>query len=324
MEIINGKTRPADIKAFKKYADYLMYKCVINGKPAAEMSFEEMHEEQAGWDINSMIRGASRLAELAETQESLYSVYLPEECIDDPEKKDVKVWFMPARQPSDKPFIIEIAGGAYTCVCSLIEAFPTAARFNELGYPVFVLNYRVLQKELMPKPVDDLAAAVRFILKNKETFGLKCEDYVVNGFSAGANLTAIWGTELKGYAKYGLPCPKAIFPVYPCISSEYQYAQSKTWFIKTMFGEGYDVGTVKEYDIPNIFTGRYPAAYIVHAKDDLIVPAENSIQLKSLLDKKNINVRLELVEKGGHGFGDGSGTDADGWPNRAVRFLETL
>ena len=59
-----------------------------------------------------------------------------------------------------------------TCVCSLVESFPTAARFNELGYNVFVITYRVLQQELMPMPLDDLAAAIHFIQNNAEQFGL--------------------------------------------------------------------------------------------------------------------------------------------------------
>ena len=60
-------------------------------------------------------------------------VATPEECADDPEKADVKLLYMPAeKQPSEKPFVIALAGGAYTCVCSIVESIPTTARLNEL------------------------------------------------------------------------------------------------------------------------------------------------------------------------------------------------
>lgn len=322
---ITAKTRPDQIKLLQENAKYLMYKCIMKDKPAIELTLEEMHEEQASWAIDSMIHGLQRLEEVTGEQKVLYDVYSADECTDDAEQGDVKLWYLPAKGgQSDKPFILSLAGGAYTCVCSLIESFPTAVRFNELGYPVFVLTYRVLQDKLFPKPLEDIAKAIRYIQKNKDIFELKNDTYIVNGYSAGANAAVLWGTEDKGYGKYGLPCPRALFAIYPCISSKYQNPEMKNWFLSMMFGQEYDMETVKEYDLPNIFTDKYPPCYIVHAKDDFMVPPENSIQLKLLLDQHHIEGELELVEQGGHGFGDGSGTDAEGWIDRAAAFEERL
>lgn len=323
MANITAKTKPSEIEDLNNNAKYLMYKCVMRDKPAVDLTFDEMHEDQPSWNIESMISGAKRLAEIAGRQKVLYDVYEPEECEDDPEKEDVKVWFMPAKKNApDKPFILSVSGGAYTCVCSLVESFPSAAQFNELGYNVFVLTYRVSQDKLFPKPLEDIAAAVRFIQNNKRTFGLSRDEYIVNGFSAGGNAAVLWGTEKKGYGQYGLSRPEALFAIYPCISSEYINTQTKDWFLSMMFGSEYDMEKVKEYDLPNIFTDQYPASYIVQAKDDAEVPVENSVQLKKLLDKHHIKAELEVAEKGGHGFGDGAGTDAEGWTRRAIAFVE--
>jgi len=68
----------------------------------------------------------------------------------------------------------------------------------------------------------------------------------------------------------------------------------------------------------------YPPCYIVHSKDDDTVLCQNSEQLHEKLDLFNIANCLELVSHGGHGFGDGFGTDAEGWPDRAIQFLENL
>lgn len=325
MQKITANTRPVDIEVLKPFSQYLMYKCVPVDRPAAEMTFQEMHQEQPTWDVDSMIRGMKNLCEIAEKQQVMYDVYQPEECEEDPEKADVKIFFLPAKeQPSDKPFVILISGGAYTCVCSIVESFPTAALLNEMGYNTFVLNYRVLQDPLLPKPLEDIAAALNMIFKNKKQFGIRNEDYIVNGYSAGASATVIWGTERNGWAKYGLPAPKALWPIYPVISSKYMYEESKDWFLKIMFGTDYNMKTVISFDIPETFTDKYPPCYIVHAKDDPAVPCRNSIELKKLLDEYHISSELELIESGGHGWGDGSGTEAAGWPDRAAAFAEQL
>ena len=59
------------------------------------------------------------------------------------------------------PFIIACAGGAYKCVCTMIESIPVAARLNALGYDVVIPNYRVGMEHVMPKPLEDVAATYR-------------------------------------------------------------------------------------------------------------------------------------------------------------------
>lgn len=331
MAEITSKMRPIDIENLKPYADYLMYKCVPVDKPAVEMTFEELKENQPTWNIDSMIYGMEHLSNLAGKQKIMFDVYSQEECEETPEKKDIKVFFLPAnKQPSEKPFIICVAGGAYTCVCSIVESFPTAARFNELGYNVFVFNYRVHNSEdgcLMPKPEEDLAKAVKMIIENKEKFGIVNTEYVVNGYSAGASVTTIWGLENEGYAKYGCPKPKALFPIYPAISTSREYMNdenSRVWFMSMMFGENFDETYARRFNVPEHLTKEYPPCYIAHAKDDPVVNPMHSVELNRMLTEKNIPVKLEMPETGGHGWGDGSGTDAAGWPDRAIDFLGNL
>ena len=329
MKKLTADTRPVDIEECKPYAGYLMYKCMLGGRPAVEMSFAQMKQNQPTWNVDSMIRGMEHLREVAGVRQVMYDVYTEEECREDPEKRDIKLFYLPAAVPSDKPFIICVAGGAYTCVCSVVESFPVAARFNELGYPVFVFNYRVGDGTgpVLPKPEEDLSAAVRFILGHMDELGLTNEEYVVNGFSAGGSVTAIFGTEKNGWAKYGCPRPKALFPIYPIISTAPEYIENpedRALFMRLMFGPGFDEGYASSFNIPEWLTDAYPPCYIVQAKDDPAVSVKHSIGLERLLKERGIPVCLELIESGGHGWGDGSGTAAAGWPDRAVRFLESL
>ena len=321
---MNASTRLTDIPELKACVDYLMYRYTDDGRPAAEMSISQMLASQPTWDADSMLRGLERLCQVASTRRMLYVVY-PQGQGD---KRDAKLFFLPAEhQPSDKPFVICVSGGGYSCVCSAVESFPVGARLNALGYNVFALNYRVGEGVTLPAPVEDLAAAVKLILANPSEFGLVNTDYVVNGYSAGGSLVTIYGTERNGWAKYGCPRPIALFPIYPAISTAPEFIpdpQARLHFMGRMFGPGFDEAYARSFDVPDCMTDSYPPCYLVHAKDDPAVPVAHSLTLERLLQERGVPVRAEIIEKGGHGWGDGSDTAAEGWVDRAAAFLEGL
>ena len=155
MAIITCDTIPEEVEVLKPYAPYLMWSPLPEGKEPSYKTLAQWHEMFPVWPIESMRVGLERVAELAEKGKILYDVYSAEEVAEDPTREDVKFWFMPAmKQPSNKPFVLCFAGGAYMSVCSDVEAFATAKRMNELGYNVFVPTYRVDVPDLMPKPLE--------------------------------------------------------------------------------------------------------------------------------------------------------------------------
>ena len=68
----------------------------------------------------------------------------------------------------------------------------------------------------------------------------------------------------------------------------------------------------------------YPPAYIVHCKDDPVVSYTQSQELDRKLTELGTQHKLELGEKGSHGFGAGKGTDCEGWIERAIAFWKSL
>lgn len=323
MKTVTTASKPCEIESLKKYSKYLCYQGGFE-KPAVEYSLEELQKFIPAWNAKAEAAGLQRAAELAEQQEILFDVY-PKEEADDPQKQDVKLWYLPAQGDPKKPFIILNAGGAYTCVCTMVEAFPAAVHFNKMGYHVFCLNYRSGGTGVMPKPLEDLAAAYQYIIAHKEQFGLQSEEYIVGGFSAGGNLTAVWGTERRGYKHYNVKKPLALFPIYPVISKDRMYLAGSDVFLETMFGK--QAGSeeyMDSYDVGKQVTDEYPPCYIVHCADDGTVPVGNSVLLKELLDQHEIKAKLEIGLTGNHGFGDGTDTDVEGWPGRAIQFVESL
>ena len=309
------------IREIKAASPYLIYG---GGLPSIIMN--QMKLGKLRWNLESLSYGINHLIKTASKGDYVFPVYSASECKDDKKKEDVNVIYFPSEKPAaDKPFIIVCAGGAYMNVCSVLEAYPVVARMNELGYNAFALTYRVGGKELMPKPLDDLAAALKYIHNNSSKFKINADRYIVTGFSAGGNLTTLWGTDNHGYKAYGLPKPEAMFPIYPEISSQLsEDIPIMRMMFKIMLGKNCSKEKEQEYRVLSHMSQNYPPCYIVCCKDDSTVTCINSEKLKEKLDELGISARLEEGEKGDHGFGEGRGTDVEGWIGRAIEFYETL
>ncbi len=305
------------------FGKYLMYtsspywKVMLLGSPNQTLS------HATTWSRKGMEIGLLLLADTAKAgEEFMYRLYSDEEARDDKQKKDVVLFRFPVKKKT--PYIVVCAGGGYEAVCSHAEGFPTAARFVELGYNVFVLNYRVGGKGVMPKPIDDLARAISFIEENAERFNVEKGCYAVSGFSAGGSLCCLFGSDNYGYSKYNLPKPKALFPVYPVTTSDILYENGEpSKFAKTMCGEKPSKEYIDTFDVIS-HLDNYPPCYITACKNDDTVPYSQSVRLSEKLNEKGIPNILELGNIGGHGFGEGTGTSVEGWTKRAIEFFESL
>ena len=193
--------------------------CLISGGRFFEenglLTLAQLQERSPTWNAKDLLYGLRRLEE----PYKVCSVYGGE----DPRMAAVKLTWLPAREKKHETFVILLAGGAYGAVCTMAESLPVAARLNELGYSCFCLNYRTAVQEsfvhgLMPQPLEDLAAAWRYIRGHADEFGVDPQDYAVSGFSAGGHTAALWGTENLGARKYGLPQPKFLILGYPLIT----------------------------------------------------------------------------------------------------------
>ena len=308
---------------FGNAGKYILYTPGFLGIMMGGMTLSK--QEAAGWNHESIEFGLSRLKEAVQAGQTVFPVYSESEIIGDKQKKDVNVIFFPKTEDhGKKPFIILCAGGAYTSVCSAVEAFPLMARFNELGYDAFALTYRVGGKGLLPKPLDDLAAALKMILSQREHFGVS-DEYIVGGASAGANLISLFGTDNHGWMTYGLSKPKALIPIYTFINHKLSGSSPVMKFcLDVMFGKKPSEEKLAEYDIDTHMSKEYPPCYIVCGKDDSTVPPANSELLKKRLDELSIPAVLEEGEHAEHGFGDGRGTSVAGWIDRADSFFSSL
>lgn len=249
----------------------------------------------------------------------IYKVWSNQAIVQDKSKDAVEIMAFSLQKKS--PFVIICPGGSYMTIALEIEGIPIAKRLNELGYSVFVLQYRVLKNAKAPKPIDDLAEAIRFIFKNAERFQVKADDYSVMGFSAGGHVAACFGTEKVGYAYYGLPKPRSIILAYPVITmKEYAHKWSKRLFLGFMGVRNCDL--THKWSVEEQVTNNYPPTFVWQCEYDSAVPIENSRLLVQALLDHSVVVKYETFDSDVHGLGSAEGTIAEGWIERAVEFIK--
>ncbi len=287
-----------------------------------DWTFEDITRNSPTWYYGDILNGVKRLQQIAESGlEYVYSLYSQEECQADPALKEVRLIYHPAENRTSETCVLLLSGGGYGAVCTLAESMPVAARLNELGITAFSLNYRTASKDnakcgLMPKPLEDVARAIRFI---QERFSVAAEHLAVGGFSAGGHLAGLWGAKC---VEYGLSQPPMLLLDYPLVSLENFPEPVKAMFASGLLGENWKEQAVLDMSVHRLVGKEYPKTYIVTALDDDVVMSKDSCDLETALKEHAIPYVVERVKHGGHGFGLGTMTDAAGWVDRAVAFME--
>jgi acetyl esterase/lipase len=311
-----------EIPKFKVYQNYLMYRPgspkMLAEPPFSNLRLSEISTFMPTWDGETIAMGLNRLLELEKLGKKVkYDIWNLQEREEFPEKNYAILFHLPSDEW--KPFIVVCAGGAYREVASMVEAFPTAKHLNDLGYNVFVLNYRVGKENLYPAPNEDLTQAIKFVLSHSEQFKVSKESYAVAGFSAGGHLVATLGTKNFGYKKSGLPKPAALFLGYPIISLGELFEKNKGRITTQVAGNSYTPEIHQTFSIDQNMNKDYPPTYIWMCKDDEGVPFSNSMIMAEQLKKLGVPYIHKVVEHGGHGIGLGLGTEAVDFWEKQIR-----
>ena len=300
------------------------------------ITLHEIQERQNSWNAEDMAYGLNRLLEVASTEKKyVYSIYTAEEIHEKPARSSGQIIWFPRKKKAaffEKSFVIVIAGGGYDAVCSIAEAFPAAARLNDLGITSFVLNYQVHTKsmvpgeKLFPEPMRDLAHAYRMIADHSAQFAVDPLSYSAIRFSEGVHRAAFCGPAHAGARSYHLPQPKALFCAYPFLTFDHMEEICSEAYVKaqkiSMLGSG--DADFSEYSVNQHIDKNYPPTYLVHCEDDNLVPFADSLHFRDVLQSHKIPCRMERYKSGGHGFGLGDHTSASGWIERAVSAWESF
>ena len=213
-----------------------------------------------------------------------YYIYSEAEKKADPAKKDTGLFFF--KGESGAKFAVVNAGGGFAYVGAMHDSFPHALELSKKGYNAFALIYRPGWQTAC----EDLSRAIAFIFEHSDELEVDTDGYSLWGGSAGgrmADWVGTYGTEYFGGKAY--PHPATVIVNYTGLSG---------------------------------VTGYEPPTYSAVGTSDGIA---NWRTMKARLDAMSeMGIPTEFHSYTGlpHGFGLGTGTNAEGWINDAVAFWE--
>ena len=213
--------------------------------------------------------------------------------------------FEPKREIKNNKAIIVCPGGGYVRLAVHKEGYTVANWLTDLGYTVFVLQYRVPNNR--DGALLDFQRSIKLIRHNANNYGIDPKKIGAIGFSAGAHVVARAGMidSLLPYSKQD--------------AADVEYGRPDFMII---IYPGYLDGCPNKTLTPELkATAKTVDTFIFQAVDDAIV--QSSFALAMALRDAKANVELHLVPKGGHGFGMNPGNKAaETWPGLLVPWLK--
>jgi len=204
--------------------------------------------------------------------------------------------------------IIAISGGAGSNRSNAGEAYPAVEIFNNLGYNVFVLQYRIAPYSWEDMYMDTQRAVrmVRYHAQQENWGGQDCIAAV--GWSAGSMCIAGMINNLYGSLDPTVYDPEYIPDVIDEVNSDLDTAM-------LIYG-----GTID----PESANPHIPCLYLCLGSEDAIFSVEEIGSMYEMAQERGIPALFHVIEGVGHGFGVGAPNlpeECSRWPEEADQFL---
>jgi len=238
--------------------------------------------------------------------------------------------FLAPKQKATGAAVIICPGGGYANLAMGYEGTDVARRFNESGISAFVLKYRIpndgtmIDKEI--GPLQDAQRALLLVRTRSGEWGVDPARIGIMGFSAGGHLAATAGTHFNrnyidnpGHISLR---PDFMLLIYPVISFNPTIAHMGS--AHNLLGPNPSKEEVYEFSNEMQVTDFTPPAFLVHAKDDHVVPYANSLVFADALKNHHIPAKVFLYDQGGHGFGMTNNTNTQRWMDICIGWISGL
>jgi len=219
--------------------------------------------------------------------------------------------------------VVICPGGGYGALNLDIEGHETARWLDRNGIVGVVLEYRLPHGD--PSiPLRDARQAIRFVRAHAAEWSVHPERVGILGFSAGghlASMAAILEEEKAapgpGSGMEGSCRPDFAVLVYPLISmGPFTDAGSR----QNLLGLSPSAERIEAYSAHRHVTSGSPPVFLVHARDDRIVPVENSRLMLESIKARGVPATLCEFPAGGHGLGYG-GSLWEEWQGGALMWM---
>jgi len=235
--------------------------------------------------------------------------------------------FFSAGNDDPKPCVIICPGGGYRILASEHEGTDVAKYFNSIGIHALVLKYRIPSDDHQPDkkiaPLQDAQRAVQLVREHAKDWKVDPKKVGIMGFSAGGHLASSLAVhyddiKIKENNKISVR-PDFQILGYPVISfSKFSHVGSR----KNLLGKDSTESMMNYFSNEMHVNSNTPIAFLVHAKDDKVVPIENSFIYVDALKSNGVEAELFVYETGGHGFGMINKTSSESWINAMKSWLQ--
>ena len=220
-------------------------------------------------------------------------------------------YFRVATDNTKRPCVIICPGGSYAILAAGHEGSDLAKYFNSIGVNAIVLKYRIPNAENQIDksiaPLQDAQQAILLARTNAGSWGIDENKIGIMGFSAGGHLASSLATHYSD-VKIDNPNKISLRPdfqilIYPVISFGPEGHEGSRI---NLIGNANDDKTQKAihyFSSEKQITKDTPPAFLVHSKDDDLVPVANATHYYDNLIAHKVPAEIYLYEKGGHGYG---------------------
>jgi len=221
--------------------------------------------------------------------------------------------FLPPKGTATGQAVIICPGGGYHVLLTKREGSDVARAFNRKGITAFVLKYRLPSSRIMNDqsigPLQDAQRAIMIVRKNAKKWDVDPKRIGIMGFSAGGHLAATAGTHfdkalIDNPERISLR-PDFMILIYPVISftDSIGHIGSRDNLIGSLPpGSEKKLKEIDFFSNEKQVTDHTPQTYIIHAKDDTVVPLANSEIFYKSLKAHHVPAELHIYARGEHGF----------------------
>jgi acetyl esterase/lipase len=239
------------------------------------------------------------------------------------EAANASITVHPAPNPNGAAIVI-CPGGGYGRLVTGPEGHGIAQWLNRHGIAGIVLEYRLPNGRPLV-PLLDAQRAIRTARFNAKQWNIDPDRIGIIGFSAGGHLAATAGTHFDaGDPKAADPIerlscrPDFAILVYPVITlGEKSHGGSKG----NLLGPNPTAELVNRFSNEKQVTDKTPPMFLAHAKDDTLVPPENSRMMVQALKSHHVAAEYLELPSGGHGLNGYHGPMWDAWQSQSLKWL---
>ena len=227
----------------------------------------------------------------------------------------------------DKPngtAVVICPGGGYGMLVTGPEGHGIAKWLNAHGITGVVLEYR-LPRGRAYVPLLDAQRTIRTVRANAKAWNINPSRVGIIGFSAGGHLASTAATHFdSGNPKAEDPVarlscrPDFAILVYPVVTMG---AKTHGGSKANLLGRDPSTELMDLFSNEKQVSTNTPPMFLAHAKDDTLVPPDNSRNLFAALQKHHIPSEYLELPSGGHGLNGYSGPMWTAWQERSLAWL---